>query len=271
MSERKFSLIRAGKAWLLLTDDARHLFCLSRYWEDGSAEYGDSGKPIRGWFWRAELLRKDTGLIGDVPRPVELVRRGERRRIVGFDHAVVTAGEWDDWRSLARTRRELVEELHDYTGYCDCPVPGEEDIPAPGDLIPDPEHPGKFHTVDHVLVDGNVLRIGTIVGHVLLRPRECQTCCLPFRPERAVCEVCGERIYRPHGLPWLHEEDQFLKPNPHAATPRPPRPPLPPGTGIGARLARRPRSMVEREQLASFERQLLAGRNPADLAGPDYR
>lgn len=151
MSERKHALIRGDGpgSWLMLTDDGRHLFHLVRYDEDGSAEYGDSGKPIRGSFWRAQLLQKDTGTrttstwSGDFPRTVELIRRGERRRIVGIEYDVVRAGEWDDWRSLATSRRQLIDELHDYTGWCDCAAPGPEDVDFPG---------------------------------------ECQVCCRPFRP-----------------------------------------------------------------------------------------
>lgn len=43
----------------------------------------------------------------------------------------------------------------------------------PGDLVPDPDRPGRLHTVSHVLPDGDLLRVGTIVGRVLIvRPSD---------------------------------------------------------------------------------------------------
>lgn len=44
------------------------------------------------------------------------------------------------------------------------------DAPCEGDLIPDPDHPGRLHTVDHVLRDGDQLRVCSIVGHIILLP-----------------------------------------------------------------------------------------------------
>jgi hypothetical protein len=181
----RYRLIKGNDSgsWLLLTDDGRHLFHLTRYWENGDAEDGATGRPIKGSRWRASLLMDDVGTDTFGRRTITLLERDHDRRIVALDgYLAITRGRWDDWRSCAMTRGELVDELCGYAGRCDCPAPD------PG--------PGFICNICHQVVSR-----------------------APQPVERSRCATCGGPIHRFHAVPWLHDDGEPA--SPHAPTPLP--------------------------------------------------
>ena len=103
--ERKYAMTKARYGWLLLSDDARHLFMLAKYDEDGSAYWVDADKrehPIFGTFWGVQVLTRE----GER----QVVTRDDEGLIVGLD--IVAANDTDnwDWDDMHFPTRRAAEE-----------------------------------------------------------------------------------------------------------------------------------------------------------------
>ena len=102
---RRYAMTKGRYGWLLLSDDARHLFMLAKYEEDGSAYWVDADKrehPVVGTFWGIQSLTRE----GER----NVVTRDDEGRIVTLD--VVAADDWDnwDWTDMHFPTRRAAEE-----------------------------------------------------------------------------------------------------------------------------------------------------------------
>ena len=101
--ERRYAMTKMseGDGWLLLSNDARHLYRLAKYDEDGSAYWTDEdGKdhPITGTFWCFLYLTAD----GER----DVVRRDADGTISGIDlRAARVSWSWDVAELMFPTRK----------------------------------------------------------------------------------------------------------------------------------------------------------------------
>lgn len=99
MTERRYVLSRMSPGrYLLPSNDARWLWRIERYDEDGSATWYDPAtgreKIVRGTFW--QIARRP------MPTDAEI-------ELLDGEYEFWSSDKWQDWESAIPTRREAVE------------------------------------------------------------------------------------------------------------------------------------------------------------------
>ena len=94
--DRKYAMTRMRGAWLLPSNDGQTLWRISRYREDGSAEW-HQGQPILGTFWQTAKR--------PMPTPDEIERfDGTEDEFLWWDDA------WEFHSDLHKTRADAIRQ-----------------------------------------------------------------------------------------------------------------------------------------------------------------